>query len=91
MSKTLASRLDGLEESATMALNAKAKQLQEAGKTIYNLTAGELSSTRRIISALLYPRVLDRNKYTPVAGLPELRRAIADKRGTIRLGLDQDR
>jgi len=77
MTTVLASRLDGLEESATMALNAKAKQLQEAGKTIYNLTAGELASDTPGYIRESVSQVLGRNKYTAVAGLPELREAIA--------------
>jgi aspartate/methionine/tyrosine aminotransferase len=78
MSTILASRLDGLDESATMALNARAKQLQQAGKTIYNLTAGELASDTPEYIRASVAQVLERNKYTAVAGLPELRQAIAD-------------
>ena len=79
MSTILASRLDGLDESATMALNARAKQLQADGKTIYNLTAGELASDTPEYIRSSVAQVLERNKYTAVAGLPELREAIASK------------
>jgi aspartate aminotransferase len=77
MSLTLASRLDGLEESATLALNARAKQLQASGKTIYNLTAGELATDTPNYIQEAVAQTLGQNKYTPVAGLPELREAIA--------------
>jgi aspartate/methionine/tyrosine aminotransferase len=87
MSTILASRLDGLDESATMALNARAKQLQQSGKTIYNLTAGELASDTPEYIRSSVAQVLERNKYTAVAGLPELREAIADQAGKL-YGLD---
>lgn len=73
----LASRLATMNESATLALNARAKQLAAEGKTIYNLTAGELSSDTPDYIQEAISKVLDKNKYTPVAGLPELRDKIA--------------
>ena len=66
-----------LQESATMALNARAKQLAGEGKTVYNLTAGELAvSTPEYIREHVSGK-LQHNKYTPVAGLYELRELIA--------------
>ena len=70
-------RLDALNESATLALNARAKQLAAEGRTIYNLTAGELASDTPEYIQEAVAQTLDKNKYTPVAGLPELREAIA--------------
>jgi aspartate aminotransferase len=73
----LASRLATLEESATLALNARAKQLAAEGRTIYNLTAGELAtSTPEYIQKAVAGK-LDQNKYTAVAGMPELRIKLA--------------
>lgn len=67
----------GLEESATLALNARVKEMASSGKEIYNLTAGELScDTPQYIQDYVSDK-LDQNKYTPVNGLPELRKAIA--------------
>jgi aspartate aminotransferase len=60
-----------------MALNARAKRLQQEGRTIYNLTAGELASDTPEYIRTSVSKVLERNKYTAVAGLPELREAIA--------------
>ncbi len=79
MSKiVLATRMATMNESATLALNARAKQLAVEGKTIYNLTAGELASdTPEYIQAAV-AKTLKLNKYTPVAGLPQLRKLIAD-------------
>lgn len=79
MHKILASRLDDLDESPTMALDSKAKQLQQEGETIYNLTAGELSTDTPEYIRSAVSEILHQNKYTPPAGLPELRQAIADE------------
>ncbi len=73
----LAIRLTGLNESATLALNAKAKLMAASGKTIYNLTAGELATyTPEYIQTAVIKK-LSQNKYTAVAGLMELRESIA--------------
>ncbi|PIZ63153.1 aspartate aminotransferase, partial [Candidatus Saccharibacteria bacterium CG_4_10_14_0_2_um_filter_52_9] len=66
-----------MNESATLALNARAKQLAAEGKTIYNLTAGELATDTPEYIQQAVARTLSQNKYTPVAGLPELRQEIA--------------
>jgi aspartate aminotransferase len=73
----LADRMAALQESATMALNARAKQLAEEGKTVYNLTAGELAVATPDYIREHVSGKLRHNKYTPVAGLPELRELIA--------------
>jgi len=74
----LASRMAAMKESATLALNARAQQLTAEGRTIYNLTAGELATpTPEYIQQAVAGRLAD-NKYTPVAGLPELRQAVAE-------------
>jgi len=73
----LASRLATMNESATLALNARAKQLAAEGRTIYNLTAGELATDTPEYIQESVSKTLAKNKYTPVAGLPELREAIA--------------
>ncbi len=74
----LAGRLASFNESATLALNARAKQLAADGKTIYNLTAGEPAGDTPDYIQTAVAKTLDRNKYTPAAGLPELRAAIAE-------------
>jgi aspartate aminotransferase len=73
----LADRMAGSRESATLALNARAKQMAAEGRTIYNLTAGELASDTPDYIQTAVAKTLAQNKYTPVAGLPELRQAIA--------------
>lgn len=74
---SLADRMASVQESATLALNTRAKQLAAEGRTIYNLTAGELATDTPDYIQVAVADKLDRNKYTPVAGLPELREAIA--------------
>jgi aspartate aminotransferase len=83
MSKTsrssLARRLDGVSESATLKLNAMVQQMKAQGIDIVNLTAGEPdfppleASKEGAIEAVK----ANRSKYTPVAGVPELRQLIA--------------
>jgi aspartate aminotransferase len=74
----LASRMATMSESATLALNARVKQMAAAGQTIYNLTAGELGGDTPDYIQKAVAEKLKFNKYTPVPGLPELRQAIAD-------------
>lgn len=74
----LADRTGLIEESVTIALNAKAKQLQQDGRTIYNFTAGELDAKTPEYIQSYVANKLDLNKYTPTAGLNELRRLIAE-------------
>ena len=38
----VSSKIRGISESVTLKLNAKANQLTESGKKIFNLTAGQL-------------------------------------------------
>jgi aspartate aminotransferase len=75
----LADRIAALQESATMALNARAKQLASEGKTVYNLTAGELAADTPEYIKSAVSKKLHHNKYTPAAGLHELREAIAEE------------
>lgn len=74
----LAARMTTMQESPTMAMNARAKQLAAKGRTIYNLTAGELASDTPLYIQQAVAKKLHMNKYTPAAGLPELRQQIAD-------------
>ncbi len=75
---TLSSRLDSVSESATLALNARVKQLASEGKTIHNLTAGELAGDTPSYIQEYVSKHLALNKYTPVAGMAELREKLAD-------------
>lgn len=76
----LADRLRGLEVSPTLALAAKAKLLRQAGKPILDFTAGEpdFPTPQAIKAAGIRAIETNQTTYTPVAGIPELRAAIAE-------------
>ena len=84
----LADRLRYVEGSATLALAAKAKALTNAGKPVLDFTAGEpdFPTPGPIKQAGIQAIRAEHTKYTPVAGIPELRAAIVDtvnrQRGT---------
>lgn len=77
----LAKRLEGVSESATLKLNAAVQAMKAQGIDVVNLTAGEPdfnvpeAAKKAVIDALS----ANRSKYTPAAGIPELRAAVADK------------
>jgi len=69
-------------ESATLAIDAKAKALVAAGEDVVGFGAGEpdFATPEHIVAAAEAACRDPRNhKYTPTAGLPELREAIAAK------------
>src|SRR6476659_7330783 len=74
-------RLDGVSESATLKLNSTVQAMKAQGVDVINLTAGEPdffapdAAKEAVIEALK----MNRSKYTPVPGIPELRKAIAEK------------
>lgn len=76
----LAERLRHVEGSPTLALAAKAKALAKAGKPVLDFTAGEpdFPTPPHIKQAGISAIQADQTKYTPVAGIPELRAAIAE-------------
>ena len=69
-------------ESATLAIDAKAKALIAAGEDVIGFGAGEpdFATPDHIVEAAVAAcRDPKNHKYTPTAGLPELREAIAEK------------
>ena len=81
MTTTLvAERLRGVEASPTLALAAKAKALKDAGKPVVDFTAGEpdFPTPQAVKEAAVKAIAQNRTKYTPVAGIKELRVAIAN-------------
>ena len=81
-SKRTSSRLAAIAESATLAVDAKAKALKAAGENVIGFGAGEpdFPTPEHIVEAAVRacqdPKM---HRYTPAAGLPELREAIAVK------------
>jgi aspartate/methionine/tyrosine aminotransferase len=78
----ISARLSAIAESATLAVDAKAKALKAAGRPVIGFGAGEpdFPTPDYIVAAAQRACAEPRfHKYTPAAGLPELRQAIADK------------
>jgi aspartate aminotransferase len=82
MGTRISDRVAAIAESATLAVDAKAKALKAAGRPVIGFGAGEpdFATPDYIVEAAVRaardPRY---HRYTPVAGLPELRAAVATK------------
>ena len=75
-------KLGAITESATLAVDAKAKALRAAGEPVIGFGAGEpdFATPDHIVAAAIEACREPRNHhYTPTGGLPELRAAIAAK------------
>jgi len=78
----ISSRIAAIAESATLKVDAKAKALQAAGRPVISYAAGEpdFATPDYIVEAASAAVLEPRNyRYTPAAGLPELRVAVAEK------------
>ncbi len=78
----ISARIAAIAESATLAVDAKAKALKAAGRPVIGFGAGEpdFPTPGYIVEAAQRACAEPRfHKYTPAAGLPELREAIAAK------------
>ncbi|MQA13962.1 MAG: aminotransferase class I/II-fold pyridoxal phosphate-dependent enzyme [Pseudonocardiaceae bacterium] len=81
-SRRVSARVGGIAESATLAVDAKAKELRAAGRPVIGFGAGEpdFPTPPPIVDVAVAACSDQRNhRYTPAAGLPELREAVADK------------
>ncbi|HJQ02799.1 MAG TPA: pyridoxal phosphate-dependent aminotransferase [Jatrophihabitans sp.] len=82
MGTRISDRIAAIAESATLAVDAKAKALKAAGRPVIGFGAGEpdFATPDYIVEAAVAaardPRY---HRYTPVPGLPELREAVAAK------------
>jgi aspartate/methionine/tyrosine aminotransferase len=80
--RRISARVAAIAESATLAVDAKAKALRAAGEPVIGFGAGEPDFptpdhiVEAAVAACRNPRY---HKYTPAGGLPELREAIAAK------------
>ncbi|TDC63201.1 pyridoxal phosphate-dependent aminotransferase [Actinomadura sp. GC306] len=80
----ISKRIAAISESATLAVDAKAKALKAAGRPVIGFGAGEpdFPTPDYIVEAAVAACAVPRfHKYTPAGGLPELRTAIAEKTG----------
>ncbi|MGH3383429.1 MAG: pyridoxal phosphate-dependent aminotransferase [Nocardioidaceae bacterium] len=78
----ISTRIASIAESATLAVDAKAKALKAEGRPVIGFGAGEpdFATPDYIVQAAVEAARDPRNhRYTPAGGLPELKQAIADK------------
>ncbi len=78
----ISARVGAIAESATLAVDAKAKALKAAGRPVIGFGAGEpdFPTPDYIVEAAVEACRDPRNhRYSPASGLPELRAAIAEK------------
>lgn len=76
-----ASRLDAVEESATLKVTRRAAELKAAGRRILSFGAGEpdFDSPSPAVEAARDALSRGFTRYTQAAGIPELRSALADR------------
>jgi aspartate aminotransferase len=77
----IADRINALEESATLGMSKKSRELAALGHKVINLSVGEpdFKTPEHICKAAKDAIDNGFHHYTPVAGIPELRKAIAEK------------
>ena len=81
-SSRISARIAAIRESATLKVDAKAKALKAAGRPVISYAAGEpdFATPDHIVeAAIAAARDPKNHRYTPAAGLPELREAVAEK------------
>jgi len=78
---SLAKRLTSIKPSATLAVTQRAAELRALGEDIISFSAGEpdFDTPGHIVSAAKEALDKGMTRYTAVAGIPELRRAIAEE------------
>jgi len=77
----LSERIRSLSESATLEMTRRSRQLKAQGKNVINLSIGEpdFNTPDNIKNAAKEAIDANHTHYTPVSGLPELRKAITNK------------
>lgn len=78
---SVSTRIGRIDESPTLALNAKAKEMKAQGLDVLNFTAGEpdFDTPSNIKNAAIDAINSGFTKYTAPSGTPELRKAITEK------------
>jgi aspartate aminotransferase len=79
--KVLSDRIERIEVSATMAITAEALKMKAAGIDLADFGAGEphFSTPQHIKDAAIEAIQKNFTRYTAVAGIPEVRKAIVDR------------
>lgn len=77
----LSERAKKLKPSPTLALNARAQELAKSGKSVISLAVGEPDWDTYTHVKEAAKKALDEGftKYTPSAGIPDLRKAVVDR------------
>jgi aspartate aminotransferase len=80
-SRVLSDRINRIEVSATMAITAEALKMKAAGIDLADFGAGEphFSTPQHIKAAAIEAIEKNFTRYTAVAGIPEVRKAIVDR------------
>jgi len=86
MPSKLATRLDAVKPSATLAINARAQELKARGVDVISFGAGEpdFDTPANIRAAGVRAINESKTRYTPVSGIAPLRAAIAEKSTELR-------
>src|ERR1043166_8668511 len=81
MNYKISKRSASLTASITLAIDSKAKQMKAEGIDVVGFGVGEpdFDTPQHIKDAAIQALQAGFTKYTPAAGIPELRQAIADK------------
>jgi len=81
MNYKISQRAASLSPSMTLAIDSKAKQMKADGQDVVGFGTGEpdFDTPQHIKDAAAKALAAGFTKYTPAAGIPELRQAIADK------------
>ncbi|RMH60475.1 MAG: pyridoxal phosphate-dependent aminotransferase [Zetaproteobacteria bacterium] len=77
----LSRRIQNVQPSATLAITARAAELRATGRDIISLSVGEpdFDTPAHVAHAAIEAIETGFTRYTAVAGIPELREAVADK------------
>ncbi len=78
---TVSERLANVNESATLAMSQKSRELQSQGNDVINLSIGQpdFNTPDHIKLAAIDAVINNFSKYTPVPGVPEIRAAVCEK------------
>jgi aspartate aminotransferase len=81
MTKILSDRINRIEVSATMAITAEALKMEAAGISLANFGAGEphFATPQHIKDAAIKAIENNFSKYTAVAGVPAIRKAVVER------------
>jgi aspartate aminotransferase len=77
----VSARMASIQESTTMKISAMAKKLSAAGQDVIDMGVGEpdFDTPKHIVEAGCSSIKMGETRYAPTAGIPELRRIIAEK------------